>query len=65
MTSGQPEIFTIVIALLVAIVYFTPSLLAYKKKRNAKAILALNIFAGWTFVGWIIALVWALTKDRD
>lgn len=23
----------------------------------------LNLFLGWTFVGWVIALVWALSKD--
>ena len=35
------------------------------KKRNANAILALNLLLGWTFIGWVIALVWALTKDHE
>ena len=44
--------------------YFFPSMLAFgKKKDNRIAILALNIFAGWTFFGWIFTLVWSLTKD--
>jgi hypothetical protein len=42
--------------------YFIPSLVAMKK-RNFAAILLLNIFLGWTFVGWVVALVWAATKD--
>jgi hypothetical protein len=32
-------------------------------KRNASAIIALNLLLGWTFLGWVIALVWALKKD--
>ncbi|MCH7575605.1 MAG: superinfection immunity protein [Candidatus Marinimicrobia bacterium] len=48
------------------IIYFAPAYLAYsKKKRNAGAILALNIFLGWTLLGWVIALVWALTVDTE
>jgi hypothetical protein len=26
------------------------------------AICALNILLGWTFLGWIVALVWALIR---
>jgi hypothetical protein len=45
-------------------VYFAPALIAYEnKKRNSGAIFAMNLLLGWTFLGWVIALVWALTKD--
>lgn len=54
----------LIIAALVA--YSIPSILAIQdKKRNKTAIIALNMLAGWTFVGWIVALVWALTKEKD
>jgi hypothetical protein len=44
--------------------YFLPSFVAVKrKKKNVGAILALNFFLGWTFIGWVGSLVWALTKD--
>ena len=33
------------------------------KKRNAAAIGVLNLFLGWTIVGWVVALVWAFTVD--
>lgn len=46
------------------IVYFAPSIVGYKK-RNASAIFALNLLAGWTFIGWIIAAVWASTRDPE
>jgi len=28
------------------------------------AITLLNLFLGWTFIGWIIALIWAITALR-
>ena len=44
--------------------YFLPSLeAACKQKRNTAAIVALNLFLGWTVIGWLVALVWSLTND--
>jgi hypothetical protein len=55
---------TFVIAVSVALVYFIPALMAYSnKKKNSGAILALNLFLGWTFIGWVVALVWASTVE--
>ena len=31
---------------------------------HALAIFLLNVFLGWTFVGWVIALVWAVIPVR-
>ncbi len=44
--------------------YFLPTI-AGRKKRNRYAIFVLNLFLGWTGIGWIIALVWALTLDSE
>jgi hypothetical protein len=44
--------------------YFLPSLIGSKKK-NIGAIIALNFFLGWTVIGWVVALVWALTHDDE
>ncbi len=46
------------------VMYFFPAMLG-GKKRDAVAILALNFFLGWTFIGWVVALVWALTEDSS
>ena len=45
--------------------YFVPTIVALKRgiRRNKKAIFALNFFLGWTALGWIGALVWALMED--
>ncbi|MCX6005136.1 MAG: superinfection immunity protein [Chloroflexi bacterium] len=41
--------------------YFLPTIIAIvRKKSNLLLILLLNIFLGWTLVGWIIALVLAV-----
>lgn len=46
------------------IIYFLPAIIAMnRKKTNTSAILALNLFLGWTFVGWVVALVWAYSVD--
>ncbi len=49
-----------------ATIYFFPTLHAYGiRKRNSPAIFVLNLFLGWTLLGWVAALVWAFTKDAE
>lgn len=46
--------------------YFLPTIVANtRKKKNYNAIMLVNIFLGWTFLGWVVALVWATTHDED
>ena len=43
-------------------VYWAPTLVGIcRQHRNGGAICALNLFLGWTFVGWVVALCWSLT----
>ena len=44
------------------ILYFLPTIVG-RKKKNVMAIGVLNFFLGWTFIGWIVALIWGTTKD--
>ena len=45
--------------------YFFPTIYAaVERQQNTAAIGALNLFLGWTFIGWVVALVWAMTKPR-
>lgn len=44
--------------------YFLPTLIG-QRKSNARAIFVLNLFLGWTFIGWVVALVWATTTDKS
>jgi hypothetical protein len=46
------------------VMYFMPSIVALaRNKRDIAAIVLLNIFLGWTMIGWVIALVWAVKSD--
>lgn len=46
------------------VLYFLPSIVAFaRSKRDSGAILVLNLLLGWTAIGWVIALVWALRHD--
>lgn len=48
---------------ILAFAYCIPSLVAWNRSHhNTSAIVALNMFLGWTVLGWVGALVWALTK---
>ncbi|WP_313980054.1 superinfection immunity protein [Xanthocytophaga flavus] len=43
-------------------IYFIPSAIGYKKP-NAKWIIGVNVLLGWTVIGWIIAMIWAVRKE--
>jgi ABC-type transport system involved in cytochrome c biogenesis permease component len=46
-------------------IYLLPTWIAFSRQHhNRGAILALNLLLGWTFLGWVGALVWALTAVR-
>jgi len=56
--------FAVVVLIVASIAwYFLPLWLAISRKHeHVEAIFALNLLAGWTFVGWVVALVWALVS---
>ena len=56
----------ITVIILSLIIYFLPSIIAiFRSKSNTAAIVVLNLFLGWTFIGWLVALIWAVSKDRE
>jgi hypothetical protein len=56
----------VLIAVMLVVIYFAPAIVASRRRhRNGIAILVLNIFLGWTLIGWVGALVWACTSDVD
>ena len=57
---------SIAVIILFIIPYFLPSLIAlFRGKSNTAAIVLLNLFLGWTFIGWVVALIWSVTKDKE
>jgi hypothetical protein len=45
--------------------YFLPTIVAIlREKHDRLSIFLLNLFLGWSLIGWVIALVWAAKSDR-
>jgi Superinfection immunity protein len=42
-----------------ALLYFLPTILAANRGHNVTGILLLNLFFGWTILGWFAVLLWA------
>ena len=54
------SVFTIIISLGLLIIYFIPTVIAFKRTAASKwAIFLVNLFFGWTLLIWIVALIWA------
>jgi hypothetical protein len=63
--SDKTTGFDVVIVLAVGLIYFLPSLMAAGVgHHNRGAIFALNLFLGWSFLGWVAAFVWACTQTQ-
>ena len=46
--------------------YFVPAIVAFSRKHNSNvAILVVNFAFGWSLVGWVIALIWACTRNTE
>ena len=42
-------------------VHFLPAIFAFRRRHPSRtAILLLNLIFGWTLIGWVVALLWAL-----
>ena len=54
----------IIIFMLVIVAYIFPAFVAeIRKHKNKNAIFVLNMFTGWTGIGWIGSLIWAATDN--
>jgi hypothetical protein len=61
MDLGQTILGIIVVGL-----YMLPALVAGQRHHRQKlAITVLNVLAGWTVIGWLVALIWACTADVE
>jgi Superinfection immunity protein len=48
--------------LFLTVLYFLPTLIGHNK-RDVLGIFIVNLLFGWTFIGWIIAMVWACSAE--
>lgn len=53
------------VVLILILVYFLPTFICVGREHPSKtAIIVLNILAGWTFLGWLVAIVWSFTSPN-
>ena len=46
------------------LLYFIPTIVSgIRRHANHTPILLTNLFVGWTFIGWFVALVWSTTNN--
>lgn len=63
MDSGALLVLLIIIGI---IIYFIPTITAFCRRRvNKGAILCLNLFLGWSLIGWVVALIWAVKEPEQ
>ena len=60
--AGMTGLTLVVFMVFSVVVYFLPLVIAfYRKHPQILAIGLLNLFGGWTVLGWVGALVWSAT----
>ena len=64
MPGGSEWIFISLSLLFLLPLYFLPSIIA-RKGDSFVSIFFLNFLLGWTLLGWIISLVWAIYSTRN
>lgn len=58
-------LFLIVLIICGLFIYFAPFIIARNRNHaQLSAIFWLNFFSGWTFVGWLASMIWALTNPQ-
>ncbi len=52
------------IIITVVLLYLMPAVIASRNDhKNLSSIAVVNVFLGWTFLGWVVALAWAVKRD--
>ena len=62
MNADHNPVLGILLIGIVVIAYFIPCWIAgARNHHNATAIFVTNLLLGWTFIGWVVALIWSFT----
>ncbi len=54
----------LILITIVVCIYFLPTIISHNKKHTL-GIAILNLFLGWTFLGWVGALIWAVSSPKN
>lgn len=55
-----------IVLLIMLGLYALPSIIAWRRKhRDLTQIIILNLFLGWTLLGWVASLIWAIRPPTN
>lgn len=58
--SGGAAVGIMLLLLISALMYFIPTIVAgIRKVPNIGSVIVINLFLGWTLIGWVVALAMA------
>lgn len=62
MSDGSSPMAGFVMLMVLFVLYFLPTFISAKRGHpNGTGIFLLNLFLGWTFIGWLVALIWSVS----
>ena len=63
MQLQELSLIELLVIVLIFAVYFLPTLVAVlRQHKNRIAIFLLNLFLGWSVLGWVVSLVWSAMR---
>lgn len=66
MEQGGNLVLGFAVLLVMGAIYFIPGIVAITRGRDgASGIFLLNIFIGWTVIGWVVLLIIAFTGETE
>ncbi|MEE1771581.1 MULTISPECIES: superinfection immunity protein [unclassified Streptomyces] len=54
----------LLLVILGIVVYFLPFMIAAGRGVNTGSVFVINLFLGWTFIGWVVALAMSMGSRR-
>lgn len=64
MTNAVRWILGVIVSIFTLLYLLPFSVGLIRRKENIVSIFVVNLFLGWTLVGWVIALAWAFAVDK-
>ena len=64
MGQGSQVLISIIIIIVLAAIYLLPTIVAWNRNhKNMVPVFLLNLLLGWTFLGWVAAIIWAFSAN--
>lgn len=61
---NSPEIFTLMFFAVLLALSFLPTLIAWQGGKKVLTVFLINLFLGWSILGWLVALILAICSEK-